>query len=55
MGKLGLCRVFSTKTHGKVHTAEFCTVNDLCCAFFIDTHGEPLSCVNVAAQQTFLK
>jgi hypothetical protein len=37
-----LCRVFFSKTHGKGHTADYCTIKGVCHAPFIVTHGEPL-------------
>jgi hypothetical protein len=40
------------ETHGKEHTTPFCTVNRLCRALFIKTHGNPLPCANVDARQT---
>jgi hypothetical protein len=53
-GKGFVVRFFS-KTHGKEHTTANCTVNALCRAVFILTHGKALPCVNFGARQRISK
>jgi hypothetical protein len=47
--------MFFSKTDGKEHTIENCTVNTLCRALFIVTHGKALSCAEIDARQRISK
>jgi hypothetical protein len=54
-GNKRYCRASAAKTHGKERTAANCTVNALCRALFIVTHGKALPCVNFGAWQRISK